>query len=59
MNVCYFGKYSPVKWREIKLTEEMALEGSADDLKLSVKPQRDTTAGVGYISTWIQTNTLG
>lgn len=37
----------------------MALEGSADDLKLSVKPQRDTTAGVGYISTWIQTNTLG
>lgn len=59
MNVCYFGKYSPVKWREIKLIEEMALEGSADDLKLSVKPQRDTTAGAGYISTWIQTNTLG
>lgn len=55
MNVCYFGKYSPVKWREIKLIEEMALEGSTDDLKLSVKPQRDTTAGVGYISTRIQT----
>lgn len=31
MNVCYFGKYSPVKWREMKLIGEMALEGSADD----------------------------
>lgn len=59
MYVCYFGKYSPVKWREIKLIEETVLEGSADDLKLSVKPQRDTTAGIGYISTLIQTNTLG